>query len=364
VATLRRGVHPPLPAADATDALELGPLETADYVPLVGRRAEAGRYQETSTSLISRNATRGAEKHYAWRLDRRSAARRRIPPPGIGAAFGLHDWCSSRGLAPTRAICWRIAGIATSPSRCRACARRRALRRSRRKMFWATRARATPVRIASAAATGGDRALDARAGEVARRLGTLGVTHLSAGSSTEPGGYSHFDDRQWTPTRRAPRASNSTSPTNARRKSSPPCCRQRGLDPVWKDHDLALTQPTVTARVWKRDVASNAPTIWPTQNQELGTKTKALDSINHANGQKKFRARGLPLPEFLAGCASCPARVVERNGAALTPDGAARRCWRGRPPRIVRLVPGVRRILTRPNTENTEGLFSLFHFPL
>jgi 2-iminoacetate synthase len=28
-------------------------------------------------------------------------------------------------------------------------------------------------------------------------LVTLGITTMSAGSSTEPGGYSHFDETQW-----------------------------------------------------------------------------------------------------------------------------------------------------------------------
>jgi 2-iminoacetate synthase len=30
---------------------------------------------------------------------------------------------------------------------------------------------------------------------------TLGVTNMSAGSSTEPGGYSSFDETSWTPTK-------------------------------------------------------------------------------------------------------------------------------------------------------------------
>ena len=69
---------------------------------------------------------------------------------------------------------------------------------------------------------------------------------MSAGSSTEPGGYSHFDESQWTPTRAQPGEQFHIA------DERPPqvvaaMLRQRGLDPVWKDHDLALTGPTLPA---------------------------------------------------------------------------------------------------------------------
>jgi 2-iminoacetate synthase len=68
----------------------------------------------------------------------------------------------------------------------------------------------------------------------------LGVTHMSAGSSTEPGGYSDFDESQWTPTRAQPgeqfHIADERSP-----QVIAAMLRSRGLDPVWKDHEAILT---------------------------------------------------------------------------------------------------------------------------
>jgi thiamine biosynthesis protein ThiS len=61
-----------------------------------------------------------------------------------------------------------------------------------------------------------------------------------------------------------------------------------------------------------------------------------------ANGQTKSVRADCPLPEFLVGLGLAPERVVvERNGAALTPDEArATLLAEGDRLEIVRLVPG------------------------
>jgi 2-iminoacetate synthase len=66
---------------------------------------------------------------------------------------------------------------------------------------------------------------------------------MSAGSSTEPGGYSDFDETQWTPTREQPGEQFHIA------DERPPqvvaaMLRAKGLDPVWKDHDRVLASST------------------------------------------------------------------------------------------------------------------------
>ena len=89
----------------------------------------------------------------------------------------------------------------------------------------------------------------------------LGVTMMSAGSHTEPGGYTgagkekiHHTERglikelasgasEWAPqegTRRT-RPASLTWPTNAPPAKWPNCIRKLGYEPVWKDWDAALT---------------------------------------------------------------------------------------------------------------------------
>ncbi len=232
-------------------ALELGPLETTDYAPLVAAGAEGlVVYQETYHEPTYRDLhTAGPKKHYAWRLDTaergHAAGFRRL---GIGALFGLHDW--------------RFEAVALA-----------AHARHLLKHCWSSYLTVALPRLRPAAGGFevapenilGDhelvqlmaalRLLLPTAGIVLSTrepaplrdgLCTLGVTHMSAGSSTEPGGYSHFDESQWTPTRAQPGEQFHIA------DERPPqvvaaMLRQRGLDPVWKDHDLALSQPTLSA---------------------------------------------------------------------------------------------------------------------
>ncbi|MGA2053195.1 MAG: hypothetical protein ABSH19_07780, partial [Opitutales bacterium] len=105
-------------------------------------------------------------------------------------------------------------------------------------------------------------------------LCALGVTHMSAGSSTEPGGYSHFDENAWTPTREQPGEQFHIA------DERPPhviadLLRRRGFEPVWKDHDLALAAApadspaaaTVTATAAENLLA--APHLSSTVNRKL-----------------------------------------------------------------------------------------------
>jgi 2-iminoacetate synthase len=69
----------------------------------------------------------------------------------------------------------------------------------------------------------------------------LGVTLMSAGASTEPGGYSHFDEANWSPTQAAP------GEQFAIADERPPSAiaqaiRDKGCEAVWKDADASLVQ--------------------------------------------------------------------------------------------------------------------------
>lgn len=260
-------------------ALELGPLETADYAPLVAAGAEGlVVYQETYHEPTYREMhTAGPKKHYAWRLDTaergHAAGFRRL---GIGALFGLHDW--------------RFEAVALA-----------AHARHLLKHCWSSYLTVALPRLRPAAGDFnvapenilGDRELVQllaalrlllpTAGIVLSTrepaplrdgLSTLGVTHMSAGSSTEPGGYSHFDESQWTPTRAQPGEQFHIA------DERPPqvvaaMLRGRGLDPVWKDHDLALTGPvpaesTVTMTATSSEEGPSQAT--PLQFGQLKTK--------------------------------------------------------------------------------------------
>jgi 2-iminoacetate synthase len=200
-------------------------------------------YQETYHEPTYRQLhTAGPKKHFGWRLDTPergyAAGFRRL---GIGALFGLHDWREEAvALAAhaqhLRKHCWRsyltvalprlrpaAGGFQVSPENALGdrdlaqllCALR---------LFLPTAGLVLSTREPPRLRDG---------------LCALGVTHMSAGSCTEPGGYSHFDEDHWTPTRAQPGEQFHIA------DERPPdvvaaMLRAHGLEPVWKDHDLAL----------------------------------------------------------------------------------------------------------------------------
>jgi 2-iminoacetate synthase len=70
-------------------------------------------------------------------------------------------------------------------------------------------------------------------------LVSLGITNMSAGSSTEPGGYSHFDETTWAADRIQPgeqfHIADERSPQEIAEM-----IRNQGYESVWKDFDRAL----------------------------------------------------------------------------------------------------------------------------
>lgn len=227
--------------------LELGPLETAAYAPLVEAGAEAlVCYQETyHAETYARHHTAGPKKHYGWRLETPerayAAGFRRL---GIGALLGLYDWRYELVAAAAHAAhlvrhCWK-AQVTVSFPRLRPAAggfapppehvisdRAFAQAICALRLFLPTVGFVLSTREAPALRDG---------------LVRLGVTHMSAGSSTEPGGYSSaFDENSWTPAKEQPGEQFHIA------DERPPAevaamLRRAGYEPVWKDFDTALVR--------------------------------------------------------------------------------------------------------------------------
>jgi 2-iminoacetate synthase len=241
-------------------SLEVGPMETSGYRPLV----EAGAdglvvYQETyNRSIYQEMHTSGPKRNFDWRLETperaANAGFRRI---GIGALYGLADWreealCVAAHAAYLLRTCWK-SQITISLPRLRPCAGefQPLTHMSDHEL----------VRLVCAY-----RILFPDAGIVlstrepaALRDGLmpLGITLVSAGSHTEPGGYTgagkeklHITERGRvleTPADRvaegqtagATRQFDIADTRSAHEVAA--IIRRLGYEPVWKDWDAALS---------------------------------------------------------------------------------------------------------------------------
>ncbi len=173
-------------------SLEVGPMETAEYVPLVSSGAEGlVVYQETYDRLIySEMHTAGPKKDFDWRLETPerayAAGFRRI---GIGALLGLGDWRHEALAVAAHALfllkhCWK-AHITISFPRLRPSA-------GEFKPLSPISDRELVQLIAAFRLLLPDVGIVLSTREPAHLrngLIPLGVTMVSAGSHTEPGGY-------------------------------------------------------------------------------------------------------------------------------------------------------------------------------
>ena len=237
-------------------SIEVGPMETADYIPIVEAGAEGlVVYQETyDRETYSEMHTAGPKRDFNWRLDCAQrgyeAGFRRL---GIGALFGLCRW-QEEALAlaaHTQYLlkhCWQ-AQLTVSLPRLRPAAGEfhppfSMTDRELAQLICAFRIAFPEVGIV----------LSTRERAALRdALAPLGVTMMSAGSHTEPGGYTH----QWTGELHrtvrgrivAPEFENgedelATGQFEISDGRSPAevadALRLRGFEPVWKDWDAAL----------------------------------------------------------------------------------------------------------------------------
>jgi 2-iminoacetate synthase len=237
-------------------AIEVGPMETAEYLPIVQAGAEAlVVYQETyNRSIYAEMHTSGPKRDFHWRLDcperGYDAGFRRI---GIGALFGLAPW-REEAIALAAHVdyllkrCWQ-AQISVSLPRLRPAAGgfQPAYTMSDRELAQLVCALRISFPQLGIVLSTRERA------SLRDALVPLGVTMMSAGSHTEPGGYTRqgVDDLHLTVRGRivAPEFDEgldrlATGQFEISDERSPreiaAALRRFGLEPVWKDWDQAL----------------------------------------------------------------------------------------------------------------------------
>lgn len=241
-------------------SLEVGPMETDEYRPFVQAGAEGlVVYQETyDRDVYARMHTSGPKRNFDWRLETAerayAAGFRRI---GIGALFGLADWryealCVAAHAEYLQRHCWK--GFFTiSLPRLRPCAGEfqpltTMSDREMVQLVCALRILFPDVGLV----------LSTREPAGLRDgLIPLGITMVSAGSHTEPGGYTgagkdhlHQTVRgriieegasEWAPAsgEGATRQFDIADQRSAGEVAD--LIRRLGYEPVWKDWDAALT---------------------------------------------------------------------------------------------------------------------------
>lgn len=234
-------------------SLEVAPMETEDYIPLVQAGAEGlVVYQETYDREAYRELhMAGPKKDYDWRLDTperaHAAGFRRI---GVGVLFGLSDWrreaaALAAHLFHLQRVCW-TAQLTVSMPRLRPAAGEFQPRfsfadRDLAQLLFALRLTFPQVGIV----------LSTREPAPLRdALAPLGVTMMSAGSHTEPGGYTGQGAGQLHQTVKGKKVEATCGSATATEQfaisdnRSPAdvagMLKTQGLEPVWKDWDAAI----------------------------------------------------------------------------------------------------------------------------
>ena len=254
-----------------TLGIEVGPMEDEQYAELVSCGAEGlVVYQETyHRETYERLHTAGPKKKFDWRLDCPERAYaggfRRI---GIGALFGLADWRTealslAAHLEYLYKRCWKAQFTISLPRLRPHAGNHRhqpdpALMFSDRQLVQLICAfRLTFPRVGIVLSTREPAALR-------DRLFPLGVTHISAGSHTEPGGYTGAGTEDLHRTVRGQRIEINPAEHAAgcsRVQATPQFeidddrspeivaaqLRSQGFDPVWKDWDSEILTPGVPA---------------------------------------------------------------------------------------------------------------------
>ena len=244
-------------------SLEVGPMEAADYRPLVAAGADGlVVYQETyDRKVYAEMHTAGPKRDFDWRLETPerayAAGFRRL---GISPLYGLADWRLEALSAAAHADyllrhCWK-ANLTISLARLRPCAGEfqpltHMSDRELAQLVCAFRLMFPDVGLV----------LSTREPPRLRDgLVPLGITLMSAGSHTEPGGYTgagkehvHQTVRgkvvdlasgssEWAPAQPARAATEQFHIADGRSAQEvADLIRTLGYEPVWKDWDAALT---------------------------------------------------------------------------------------------------------------------------
>jgi len=238
-------------------SLELGPMDVAQYGALVRAGADGlVVFQETyDRSIYAAMHTSGPKRDFQWRLETPerayAAGIRRL---GLGALFGLGDWRRESLCVAAHALyllrhCWK-AQVSISLPRLRPCA-------GQFQPLTRMEDRELAQLICAFRLLLPDAGLVLSTREPARLrdgLIPLGITMISAGSHTEPGGYTGIGREKTHHTVRgrivalpvaAPLDANATVQFEIADNRPPDevanRVRQLGYDTVWKDWDAALT---------------------------------------------------------------------------------------------------------------------------
>jgi len=255
-----RALHDEVPGI----SLEVGPMETEEYRPIIEAGAEGlVVYQETyDREVYAKMHTAGPKRNFDWRLETPerayAAGFRRL---GIGALYGLADWrmeaiCVAAHAAYLLRNCWK-AQLTISLPRLRPCAGEfePLTRMSDRELAQLVCAFRLFLPDAGLVLSTREPA------KLRDGLIPLGITLISAGSHTEPGGYTgagrekiHRTERgrivelasgasEWAAV--PERATNATGQFDIADGRSPEeisdLLKRLGYEPVWKDWDAALT---------------------------------------------------------------------------------------------------------------------------
>ena len=239
-------------------SLEVGPTETEEYRPLVAAGAEGlVVYQETyQREVYAEMHTAGPKRDFDWRLDcperAYAAGFRRL---GVGALFGLCDW-REEAVALAAHVdhllrrCWK-AHVTVSLPRLRPAAGGFEPKyplgdRDLVQLLCALRVTFPQIGLV----------LSTREAPALRdALIPLGVTSMSAGSHTEPGGYTGAGRDDLHLTVRGRRCETDAAQAvgaqaegqfdiaddRSPREVAEALRTRHGLEPVWKDWDAALT---------------------------------------------------------------------------------------------------------------------------
>ncbi len=255
-----RALHLELPGI----SLEVGPMEADEYRPIVQAGADGlVVYQETyDRAVYAGMHTSGPKRNFDWRLETPerayAAGFRRL---GIGPLYGLGDWrLEAISVAAHAAYllrhCWK-AYVTISIPRLRPCAGEfqpltHMTDREMVQLVCAFRLLFPEVGLV----------LSTRESPRLRDgLIPLGITLISAGSHTEPGGYTgagrdklHRTERgrivelgasEWAPSDDQCHGPSATGQFNIADERSArevaDLIRRLGYEPVWKDWDAALT---------------------------------------------------------------------------------------------------------------------------
>ncbi len=231
-------------------SIELGPMETEGYVPLVKAGCEGCVvYQETYHEGTYRDLhTAGPKKNYSWRMGTPErcyrAGFRRL---GIGALFGLYDWRYEAISVAAHAQhlfrnCWK-AQITISLPRMRPATGGYQPDLQYQMSDRALVQTITALRLFLPHA--GIVLSTRESPDLRDALIPLGITQMSAGSSTEPGGYSHFDETQWVRTEDQPGEQFHIADERPPKEMAARI-NQLGYEPVWKDFEQTLVSNIFT----------------------------------------------------------------------------------------------------------------------